>query len=147
MREKRTNRSGSRIAAWALLRLPVVILLISAVAALTPSEDFPLQPGQENSVVVSIREDLAAVQMELMQVMQTDSARTSFLEQREKQLKYALRDQLIRNGDYADGQERNAPRVTASASASIPASSARRIGPSAASPEPKHPQSTCRPIA
>jgi len=144
MPEKRTIGRGMGNAGTAVLRVPVLILFVCAVAAFTPGERPPAQAQPESKRILSIREDLAAVQMELMQVMRTDPLRTSFLEQREKQLKYALRtaQMVVRNAAL-----RNAPMVTPSASASMAASSASRRGPRALSPEPKQPQSTCRPSA
>ena len=135
-----------------MLRVPVLILFVCAVAAFTPGERPPAQAQPESKRILSIREDLAAVQMELMQVMRTDPLRTSFLEQREKQLKYALRTaQMVVRDETAERLRnaalRNAPMVTPSASASMAASSASRRGPRALSPEPKQPQSTCRPSA
>ena len=110
------------------MKIPVLILALVAALLLQPARQ--ITPCA--SRIESIRAELAGVQIELMGVMRTDSGATSCLRSQEERLKYALRAEEI---------------VTASASASMAASSASLNGPSGASPEPKHPQSTCMPSA
>jgi len=84
-----------------MLRLIVSTLLACSLAgyAVFPKPHAPI--AADDNHIVLIRQDLAAVQMELMQVMQTDTARTSYLERRETQLKYALRNEQIRRDESA----------------------------------------------
>jgi len=74
-----------------VLRLPVIVLLVSMVPGMEPAPKQPATAHPERSALVHVREDLAAVQVELMQVMRTDPDRTCVLQQREEQLKYELR--------------------------------------------------------
>jgi hypothetical protein len=74
-----------------VVRLPVIVLLVCIFS------DVRREPGRapaahpDQSALLHVREDLAAVQVELMQVMRTDPERTCVLQQREEELKYELR--------------------------------------------------------
>ncbi len=96
MAEKQCSRDGNRSAELAVLRLPVIVLLICLLPGTEPDAKHPAASQADRSGLVRVREDLAAVQVELMQVMRTDPARTCVLEQREEQLKYELRTEQIR---------------------------------------------------
>lgn len=117
-----------RIAMKTAMRISLLILTLAAAASL----QWRPRPQQCHGKAERLRQELAGVQMELMDVMRTDSGTTSCLRNQEERLKYDLRAEEI---------------VTASASASMAASSASLNGPSGASPEPKQPQSTCIPRA
>ncbi len=128
MSDTSKSQRGIRNALPPAMKIPVLILAFAAALLLQPAR----RPVPCASRIEAIRAELAGVQMELMGVMRTDSGATSCLRSQEERLKYALRAEEI---------------VTASASASMAASSANLNGPSGASPEPKHPQSTCMPSA
>jgi len=129
MSDRSMPQRGTQGAIPLAMKIPVLILALVAALSLQPA---PRQAAPCASRIELIRAELAGVQMELMGVMRTDSGATSCLRSQEERLKYALRAEEI---------------VTASASASMAASSASLNGPSGASPEPKHPQSTCMPSA
>ena len=74
-----------------VLRLPVIILLLFIHPGMESEHRHPPAAHTDRSGLVQVREDLAAVQVELMQVMRTDPERTCVLQQREEQLKYELR--------------------------------------------------------
>ena len=74
-----------------VLRLPVIVLLVCLLPGMEPAPKQPAAAHADRSGLVQVREDLAAVQVELMQVMRTDPDRTCALQQREEQLKYELR--------------------------------------------------------
>jgi hypothetical protein len=74
-----------------VLRLPVIILLFCILPGMEPEPRHSPPAHADGSGLVRVREDLAAVQVELMQVMRTDPERTCVLQQREEQLKYELR--------------------------------------------------------
>ncbi len=87
------TRSGAE---WLLLRhmvvrLPVIALLVCILPGMEPEPRHSPPAHADGSGLVRVREDLAAVQVELMQVMRTDPDRTCALQQREEQLKYELR--------------------------------------------------------
>ena len=74
------------------VRLPVIALLVCIFSGLEPQPGHVPTAHPNQSALVHVREDLAAVQVELMQVMRTDPERTCLLQQREEQLKYELRN-------------------------------------------------------
>jgi hypothetical protein len=74
-----------------ILRLPAIVLLVCIFAGLEPEPKHAPPAHADRSGPSHLREDLAAVQVELMQVMRTDPERTCVLQQREEQLKYELR--------------------------------------------------------
>jgi hypothetical protein len=83
-----------------VLRLPVIVLLVYILAGMVPEPRrapaaYADHSGSDSSGILRVREDLAAVQVELMQVMRTDPERTCALQQREEQLKYELRTEQI----------------------------------------------------
>jgi hypothetical protein len=85
-----------------ILRLPVIVLLVCIFPGMEPEPKHPAVTHPDRSGLMRVREDLAAVQVELMQVMRTDPERTCVLQQREEQLKYELRTEQVR---------RNAPAL------------------------------------
>jgi hypothetical protein len=103
--EKQYLRRGNPNAEWVLLRLPVIVLLICLVPAVEPPSKNPPSAQPDRSGLLRVREDLAAVQVELMQVMRTDPDRTCVLQQREEQLKYQLRTEQIRRAAPALAQQ------------------------------------------
>lgn len=115
MPDIRRNQPGHKGAMSPLMRLKTLILLVSSFAGV---ELAPIAGGgfvftgpvaevtATANRITLIREDLAAVQMELMQVMRTDPARTLLLEQREKQLKYSLRTEEIRRDESVQHHDR-----------------------------------------
>ena len=117
MAEIRGLRSGMQTAQSSTLRIPVLILLLSAcvgmelepIAAagvmLFAAKSSAGTALVDNSRSCLIRADLTTVQIELMRVMRTDSARTASLEQREKELKYALRSEEIRRDESAQRRD------------------------------------------
>jgi hypothetical protein len=74
-----------------ILRLPVIVLLVCIFSGMEPQPGHAPAAHPDQSGLLRVREDLAAVQVELMQVMRTDAERTCVLQQREEQLKYELR--------------------------------------------------------
>ena len=74
-----------------VVRLPVIVLLVCILPGMEPEPRHPAASNPDRSGLVHVREDLAAVQVELMQVMRTDPDRTCMLQQREEKLKYELR--------------------------------------------------------
>ena len=74
-----------------VLRLPVIVVLVCIFSGVQRGPGHAPAAHPDQSAVVRAREDLAAVQVELMQVMRTDPERTCVLQQREEQLKYELR--------------------------------------------------------
>jgi hypothetical protein len=74
-----------------VLQLPVLFLMVCIFPGMEPAPKHPAVTHPDRSGLMQVREDLAAVQVELMQVMRTDPERTCILQQREEQLKYELR--------------------------------------------------------
>jgi hypothetical protein len=74
-----------------VLQLPVIVLLVCLFPGMEPEPKHSPPAHADHSGPSRVREDLAAVQVELMQVMRTDPERTCLLQQREEQLKYELR--------------------------------------------------------
>jgi hypothetical protein len=94
--EKQYFRRGIPGAEWLVLRhmvlrLPVIVLLVCIFSGVEPEPRQAPAAHTDQSGLLRAREDLAAVQVELMQVMRTDPDRTCLLQQREEQLKYELR--------------------------------------------------------
>jgi hypothetical protein len=85
------------------MRIP--LLLLALFTALSPRWE-PAATAGCMSRPERLRQELSGVQMELMDVMQTDPAAAARLRGREEELKYELREEQIRLQDSAECRDR-----------------------------------------
>ena len=97
MSENPTARRGLRIALSQVMRTSLLISLVFvSMAMLTGSADRSDSTWNGDPDIHRIREDLAAVEIQLLGVMRTDPDTTCALEQRQKQLQYKLQSEPFR---------------------------------------------------
>jgi hypothetical protein len=111
MFESTKRLAGSWRAVSVAMRIPLLIFAVSTAAALQlePVVDRVAEllsvkaraMVQADSRLVRLREELAGVQMEMMDVMRADGCAMSQLRAREAGLKYALRAEEIRRDESA----------------------------------------------
>ena len=102
MSENPNVRQGFPIALSRIMRTSVLIsLAFLSLAMLTGSADRSESASNGDPDMHRIREDLSAVEIQLLGVMRTDPDTTCALEQRQKQLQYKLQSEPLRRDNPA----------------------------------------------